>query len=79
MAAQKKRKKTTVRFELTRGGIGSIAIVCFCIFLWMFLFGVWTGQSLLKPTDPVVTGFKAGSIELEQPVIHLDETKKIKP
>jgi hypothetical protein len=79
MAPQKKRRQTKIKFELTRTGVGSIAIVCFCIFLWMFLFGVWAGQSLLKPSDPVVTGFKAGTVQQEQPVIHLDETKKTKP
>jgi hypothetical protein len=79
MATQKKRRQTKIKFELTRAGIGSIAIICFCVFLWMFLFGVWAGQSLLKPSDPVVTGFKAGNVQQEQPVIHLDEKKKIKP
>jgi hypothetical protein len=79
MATQKKRRQTKIKFELTRTGIGSIAIVCFCIFLWMFLLGVWAGQSLLKPSDPVVTGFKAGTVQEEQPVIHLDEKKKKKP
>ncbi|MEJ2057883.1 MAG: hypothetical protein P8X39_08615 [Desulfofustis sp.] len=79
MATQKKRRKTKIKFELSRSGIGSIAIVCFCIFLWMFIFGVWAGQSLLKPTPPVVTGFKAGSVQQEQPVIQLEENKKVKP
>jgi len=79
MATRKKRRNTKVKFELSRSGIGSAAIVCFCIFLWMFLFGVWTGQSLLKPSDPVVTGFEAGSVQQEQPVIHLEDVKKKKP
>ncbi|MEJ2136212.1 MAG: hypothetical protein P8X86_13345 [Desulfofustis sp.] len=79
MATRKKRQQAKIKFELTRTGIGSIAIVCFCIFLWMFIFGVWAGQSLLKPSAPVITGFKAGTVQQEQPVIHLDETKKIKP
>jgi len=38
-----------VKFQLTRSGIAGIGVVCFCIFLWMFLFGVWAGQSLLFP------------------------------
>lgn len=79
MATQRKRRTGRIKFELSRSGIGSIAIVCFCIFLWMFLFGIWTGQSLLKPSDPVVPGFEAGSVQQEQPVIHLEETKKKKP
>lgn len=79
MATRKKKRIPKIKFELSRSGIGSIAIVSFCIFLWMFLFGVWAGQSLLKPSDPVVTGFEAGSVQQEQPVIHLEETKKKKP
>lgn len=47
----RKRKKTVkkVKFQLTRSGIVGIGVVCFCIFLWMFLVGVWAGQSLLYP------------------------------
>jgi hypothetical protein len=49
--APRKRKKPVkkVKFQLTRSGIVGIAVVCFCIFLWMFLIGVWAGQSLLYP------------------------------
>ena len=79
MATQKKRRKIKIKFELSRTGISSIGIVCFCVLLWMFLFGVWAGQSLLKPSEPVRAGFKAGSVQQEQPVIHLEEKKKVKP
>jgi hypothetical protein len=49
--APRKRKKPVkkVKFQLTRSGIAGIGIVCFCIFLWMFLIGVWAGQSLIYP------------------------------
>lgn len=58
--ARKKRpsKKKKVKFELTRSAIGGIGVVVFCLFLWMFLFGVWAGQSLLKPAD-----FSGGQLE----------------
>lgn len=79
MAAPRKRARQKIRFELSRSGIGGIAIVCFCIFLWMFIFGVWAGQSLLKPSQKIKTGFDAGSVQEERAVIHLDEKKKIKP
>ncbi len=79
MAASRKKPRSKIKFELSRSGIGGIAVVCFCIFLWMFLFGVWAGQSLLKPAQPVNPGFEAGAIRQEQPVVHLDEKKKIKP
>jgi hypothetical protein len=45
----------------------------------MFLFGVWAGQSLLKPTEPLTTSFDAGTISEEQPVFYMDESKKSKP
>lgn len=49
--APRKRKKPVkkVKFQLTRSGIAGIGVVFFCIFLWMFLIGVWAGQSLLYP------------------------------
>lgn len=79
MAERKKRINKKIKFEVSRSGIGGIAIVCFCIFLWMFLFGLWTGQSLLKPEPPVATGFDAGSVRQEAPVIEFDDRKKSKP
>lgn len=50
MAARRKPPVRKIRFELTLSGIAGIGIVCFCIFLWMFLLGVWTGQTLLLPS-----------------------------
>ena len=76
--AQRKQRPAKIKFQLSRGGIAGIGIVCFCIFLWMFLFGVWAGQSILRPAAPVTAGFDAGSVKQEQPVI-LEEQKKKKP
>lgn len=56
MAAQRKPAARKVRFELTYSGIAGIGVVCFCIFLWMFLFGVWTGQTLLLPVTAPDSG-----------------------
>ena len=77
--ATRKRRPAKIKIELTRSGIGGIAIVCFCIFLWMFLLGVWAGQSLLRPSQPVKAGFEAGKVQREQPVVHLEAQKKRKP
>jgi len=74
-----KRRPFKVKFELTRSSIGGIAIVCFCIFLWMFLLGVWAGQSLLRPSKPLTAEFDAGTVKHEEAVIHLEAQKKIKP
>ena len=49
MATKGRQTVKKIKFELTRSGIAGIGVVMFCIFLWMFLLGVWTGQSLLVP------------------------------
>jgi len=51
--AQKKKKRQpgkTFRFQLTPKGIVGIGIVCFCLFMWMFLLGIWAGQTILLPS-----------------------------
>jgi hypothetical protein len=50
MAVVRKSQARKIRFELTRSAIGGIAVIVFCLFLWMFLLGVWAGQSILLPT-----------------------------
>lgn len=53
--AQKKKKrkpKKTYRFQLTLGGIIGIGVVSFCLFMWMFLLGIWAGQTILLPSAP---------------------------
>jgi len=49
MATRRKPKAKKVKFELTKSGIGGIGVIVFCLFLWMFLLGVWAGQTLLSP------------------------------
>lgn len=53
MAVRRKPQVKKIKFELTRSSIAGIGVVCFCIFIWMFLLGVWTGQSLLLPKAEV--------------------------
>ena len=84
MALRKKKKPAIkVKFQLTRGGIAGIAVVCFCIFLWMFLVGVWAGQSLLYPPvtttniSPEVSDSGKGKTVLEVIQLEADKKKKI--
>ena len=50
MAGKRKvKKKKNIRFEMTTGGVLGLGVVCFCVFLWMFLLGVWAGQTILLP------------------------------
>lgn len=44
------KKKPFIQLELSFGGLLGLGVVSFCIFLWMFLFGIWAGQTVLQPT-----------------------------
>ncbi len=50
MVRKAPKENAFVRIELGIGGLLGLAVVSFCIFLWMYLFGVWTGQSGLQST-----------------------------
>ncbi len=50
MAERRKTQAKKLKFELTKNAIAGIAVITFCLFLWMFLLGVWTGQSILLPS-----------------------------
>lgn len=83
MAARRKPSVKKVKFELTRSGIAGIGIVCFCVFLWMFLLGVWTGQSLLLPSSASRKNLVkvAGTLEQQSAAllhIEADTAKKVK-
>jgi hypothetical protein len=49
VAKSRTRKKKKIKFELTPGGLLGLGAVLFCVLLWMFLLGVWAGQTILLP------------------------------
>lgn len=67
MVVKRGTKAKKLKFELTRSAIAGVAVIVFCLFLWMFLLGVWTGQSLLLPV------YEKNDVVAERPV------KKIGP
>ena len=67
MAVKRKAQAKKIKFELTKSAIAGIGVIVFCLFLWMFLLGVWTGQSVLLPS------YEKNDVVAEQPV------KKIGP
>lgn len=73
----RKKRVNTVKFELTKSSIGGIAVVCFCLFLWMFLIGVWTGQSLLSPYPQVKELAGNHGVKKDPPFIKAVEKKRI--
>jgi cell division septation protein DedD len=42
-------KKIRIHFELSLTGLLGLTVVVFCVFLWMFLLGIWAGQTVLLP------------------------------
>jgi hypothetical protein len=47
--AKPRSKRFRIRFELSVTGLLGLGMVAFCIFLWMFLLGIWAGQTVLLP------------------------------
>ncbi len=79
MAQRKKKKVQKIKFELTKSAIGGIGVVCFCIFLWMFLIGVWAGQSLLLPKKQSSSLENNAEMIAEERIVNLSNQKKKKP
>jgi hypothetical protein len=47
------RKSKPFRLELSWSGMFGLVVVCFCLFLWMFLLGMWAGQVIFPPVGEV--------------------------
>lgn len=74
MAVRKKKRvkrkpAKRFRFQLSLAGVAGIAVVSFCLFLWMFLLGIWAGQTILLPSSPpgqVITANHSSSREKQK-------------
>ena len=54
-------------------------VVMFCLFLWMFLIGVWAGQSLLLPSyGKKVSVVDKRADQLSEPLLIKAEKKAVK-
>ena len=78
MAAKRKPPVKKIRFELTRSAVGGIGVVVFCLFLWMFLLGVWAGQSLLLPIEGKSRVVQKKAMPQPEPVVIRAEKKVFK-
>jgi cell division septation protein DedD len=56
MAVGNRKKRFSIKFELSPAGLLGVGVVCFCIFLWMFLLGVWAGQTVLTTGSYQIAG-----------------------
>lgn len=78
MAVRRRTKAKKLKFELTMSALAGIGVIVFCLFLWMFLLGVWTGQSLLLPAS-AKNEVVAGEPEIKiGPLIIRAEKKAVK-
>lgn len=65
---------------MTLPGIAGIGVVCFCLFLWMFLLGIWAGQTFLLPSaKPGVTSNFPDTDSNDRRVETLESRSKKKP
>ena len=48
--SRRRKRRFTIRFEVGLGGLLGLSIICLCVFLWLFLLGVWAGQTVLLPS-----------------------------
>ena len=54
-AKNRRKRKIAFCFELGLGGLCGLFTIVFCVFLWMFLLGVWAGQTVLLPAGSADT------------------------
>jgi len=79
MVTKRRKPVKKLKFELTRSGVLGIGVVAFCLFLWMFLIGVWAGQSLLLPSYGKKTAVIDKSVDqLSEPLVIRAEKKAVK-
>jgi hypothetical protein len=78
MGAKKRTKKKTkkIRFELTVSAAAGIVAIFLCLVLWIFLLGVWTGQTLLVPTSKERQSIEASIAHIKQNIAELDDHAK---
>lgn len=68
MASGKRKKGFTIKFDLSIAGLFGLGVVCFCIFLWMFLLGIWSGQTVLSSGKNRLAGAEKTQVKLLQTV-----------
>jgi hypothetical protein len=79
MGAKKtpKKKGKTFQFELTPSAIAGIGMICICVLLWIFLLGVWTGQTLLVPTSKERVAIETSITHIKKNIARFDEKKNV--
>ena len=65
-APRRKKKVKRFRFQLSLAEVAGIGVVAFCLFLWMFLLGIWAGQTILLPKEGAIASSRH-AVRKQQP------------
>lgn len=65
--------------QLGISGIIGIGVVLFCLFLWMFLLGIWAGQTILYPPQPGSPPAAASGSRADRPAEIRSAVPKLRP
>lgn len=76
-ARPKRKNPGAFKFQLSWSGLAGVTVVAFCLFLWMFILGVWAGQTILLP--PVKGKADAGSKHQSESLIKQRQMETIQP
>ena len=89
MTAPKQKAKFgfVVRFELGLLGMFTLTLVTGCIFFWMFIIGIWAGQTILQPTPgeeksplaKLAGALQAGNPAAPVPIANSEQKKNMAP
>jgi hypothetical protein len=69
---QDEYKPKPFRIELGWRGMFGLVVVCFFLFLWLFLLGMWAGQTIVFPSKP------SPAVQREYPSSTASELDKIR-
>jgi uncharacterized iron-regulated membrane protein len=76
---RKRKTQKKYRFQLSLANIAGVGVVVFCLFLWMFLLGIWAGQTILFPVPPAGKAKVRHAAPAGQPIQILRPDGKKKP
>jgi cell division septation protein DedD len=82
MSEPKKQGRFVIRFELGLLGMFSLTLVTGCIFFWMFIIGIWAGQTILQPApgegkSPLAQ--IAGALQPGKPAVSIEKQEDMAP
>ncbi|MCW5211508.1 hypothetical protein VU04_01185 [Desulfobulbus sp. TB] len=72
-SASSKASAKYFTFRISLNGLAGIALVAFCLFLFLFFLGMWAGETIISPCPPVVVE------QLEQLATRVETRAVIRP